>query len=144
VLHVHAMGSPDDRGSAIVDTFRVKDGRIVEHWYVIQAISERPPTTTPCSELTGTALMGNASRPAWSDMGAAAIGLALMWGAALASPQLLQVACIGPLSGPTASAADARALREGIEAHFALANAEGGARGRTLVLQVLDDRYDGA
>lgn len=39
-LHVHSTLGPQDRGKAIVDIFRVKDGRIVEHWDVIQDIPE--------------------------------------------------------------------------------------------------------
>ncbi|ANL37473.1 MULTISPECIES: nuclear transport factor 2 family protein [Rhizobium] len=37
-LHVHATNGADDRGEAIVDVFRVRDGKIVEHWDVIQAV----------------------------------------------------------------------------------------------------------
>ena len=40
-LHVHSQTSAQDRGVAIVDIFRVKDGKIVEHWDVIQAIPEK-------------------------------------------------------------------------------------------------------
>jgi predicted SnoaL-like aldol condensation-catalyzing enzyme len=40
-LHVHSTDSKTDRGTALVDIFRVKDGRIVEHWDVIQAIPEK-------------------------------------------------------------------------------------------------------
>lgn len=39
-LHNHSRSSPDDRGRAIVNIFRVKDGKIVEHWDVIQAVPE--------------------------------------------------------------------------------------------------------
>jgi len=38
VLHVHSTQSHTDRGQAIIDIFRVEDGKIVEHWDVIQAI----------------------------------------------------------------------------------------------------------
>ena len=38
--HSHVTIGPDDRGRAIVDLFRVKDGKIVEHWDVIQPVSE--------------------------------------------------------------------------------------------------------
>lgn len=37
-LHVHSQENSTDRGQSIVDIFRVKDGKIVEHWDVIQAI----------------------------------------------------------------------------------------------------------
>jgi predicted SnoaL-like aldol condensation-catalyzing enzyme len=38
VLHVHARQKADDLGRAIVDIFRVADGKIVEHWDVIQPV----------------------------------------------------------------------------------------------------------
>jgi predicted SnoaL-like aldol condensation-catalyzing enzyme len=41
VLHVHSKMTAADRGRAIVDIFRVKGNRIVEHWDVIQAIPEK-------------------------------------------------------------------------------------------------------
>jgi len=41
-LHVHATQTPDDSGRAVVDVFRVQDGRIVEHWDVIQAVPAQP------------------------------------------------------------------------------------------------------
>ena len=40
VLHVLSREQPQDRGSAVVDIFRVKDGKIVEHWDVQQAVPE--------------------------------------------------------------------------------------------------------
>ena len=42
VLHVHLRLHPDDRGRAAVEIFRLEDGKIVEHWDVIQPIPESP------------------------------------------------------------------------------------------------------
>lgn len=39
-LHVHSTTGPDDRGQAVVDIFRVDDGKIVEHWDVIQDVPD--------------------------------------------------------------------------------------------------------
>ncbi|WP_427791960.1 nuclear transport factor 2 family protein [Brevundimonas diminuta] len=41
-LHVHSQETPDDPGRAIVDIFRVENGRIIEHFDVIQSV----PATT--------------------------------------------------------------------------------------------------
>ena len=41
VLHVHSKREPSDRGRAIVDIFKVENGKIVEHWDVIQDIPEK-------------------------------------------------------------------------------------------------------
>jgi predicted SnoaL-like aldol condensation-catalyzing enzyme len=38
VLHVHKIAEPGSRGNAIVDIFRLDEGKIVEHWDVTQAI----------------------------------------------------------------------------------------------------------
>jgi predicted SnoaL-like aldol condensation-catalyzing enzyme len=40
VVHSHAKRTPDDRGSAVIDIYRLEDGKVVEHWDVIQAIPE--------------------------------------------------------------------------------------------------------
>ncbi|WP_207803908.1 nuclear transport factor 2 family protein, partial [Bacillus thuringiensis] len=37
-LHVHCRTNSQDKGVAIVGIFRNKDGKIVEHWDVIQEI----------------------------------------------------------------------------------------------------------
>ena len=45
ILHVHARRNPDDRGSAVMDIFRLDDnGKVVEHWDVVQEIP--PPEQT--------------------------------------------------------------------------------------------------
>jgi predicted SnoaL-like aldol condensation-catalyzing enzyme len=40
ILHVHSRSNPEDRGRAIVDIFRVVNGKIVEHWDVVQPVPE--------------------------------------------------------------------------------------------------------
>lgn len=40
VVHHYARRNPGDRGEAFIDIFRIKDGKIIEHWDVIQAVPE--------------------------------------------------------------------------------------------------------
>ncbi len=41
VLHVHSVVIPNSPGRMIVDIFRVEDGKVVEHWDVIQPVPEK-------------------------------------------------------------------------------------------------------
>jgi len=41
ILHVHSVREPGARGSAIVDIFKLGNGKVVEHWDVIQPIPEK-------------------------------------------------------------------------------------------------------
>lgn len=43
--HVHVVRWPGDPGLAVCDIFRCKDGKVVEHWDVIQEIPENPVNT---------------------------------------------------------------------------------------------------
>ncbi len=41
-IHLHSKRSPDDqRGNAVVNIFRMEDGRFVEHWGVVQRVPEQ-------------------------------------------------------------------------------------------------------
>lgn len=37
-VHHHVRNTPNDLGLAVVDIFRVRDGRLIEHWDVIQPV----------------------------------------------------------------------------------------------------------
>ena len=40
ILHNHAVREPGESGRAIIDIFRLEDGKVVEHWDVMQDIPE--------------------------------------------------------------------------------------------------------
>jgi predicted SnoaL-like aldol condensation-catalyzing enzyme len=45
ILHVHNVPTPGSRGNAIVDIFKLENGKIVEHWDVRQEIPEQSANT---------------------------------------------------------------------------------------------------
>jgi predicted SnoaL-like aldol condensation-catalyzing enzyme len=40
-LHIHSKRTPESRGNAVVDIFRIENGKVVEHWDVVQAVPEK-------------------------------------------------------------------------------------------------------
>ncbi len=38
IVHVHVIIDPGERGNAVIDVFRIRAGRIVEHWDVAQPV----------------------------------------------------------------------------------------------------------
>jgi predicted SnoaL-like aldol condensation-catalyzing enzyme len=45
ILHVHSVREKGSRGRAIVDIFKLDDGKIVEHWDVVQDVPEKSANT---------------------------------------------------------------------------------------------------
>ena len=45
ILHVHSVREPGSRGRAIVDIFKLENGKIVEHWDVAQDVPEKAANT---------------------------------------------------------------------------------------------------
>jgi len=42
VVHSHLVRNPGDRGMAVMDIFRLENGKVVEHWDVLQEVPESP------------------------------------------------------------------------------------------------------
>ena len=38
IFHIHTVRHPDDPGMSIIDYFRLEDGKVKEHWEVVQEI----------------------------------------------------------------------------------------------------------
>jgi predicted SnoaL-like aldol condensation-catalyzing enzyme len=47
IIHHHVIRHAGDPGLAVVDIFRVADGKIVEHWDVLQDVPETPVNPLP-------------------------------------------------------------------------------------------------
>ncbi len=45
ILHVHNVPTPGSRGNAIIDIFKLENGKIVEHWDVRQEVPEQSANT---------------------------------------------------------------------------------------------------
>ncbi len=46
-IHLHGRFSPDSAGGAVVDIYRLEEGKIVEHWDVLQQVPERSVNPHP-------------------------------------------------------------------------------------------------
>jgi predicted SnoaL-like aldol condensation-catalyzing enzyme len=42
ILHCHSIHEPGTLGRAVVDIFKLENGKVVEHWDVIQDVPEKP------------------------------------------------------------------------------------------------------
>jgi predicted SnoaL-like aldol condensation-catalyzing enzyme len=45
ILHVHNFPTPGSRGNAIIDIFKLENGKVVEHWDVRQEVPETAANT---------------------------------------------------------------------------------------------------
>ena len=47
VIHLFGRGDPSTRGAAVADIYRIKDGKIVEHWDILQPLPEKSANAHP-------------------------------------------------------------------------------------------------
>jgi len=47
VIHLHGRGDPTSPGAAVADIYRLEDGKIVEHWDVIQPMPAKSANPHP-------------------------------------------------------------------------------------------------
>lgn len=47
VIHVHAVPTPGSRGASVFDMYRMKGGKIVEHWDTIQLVPKKAANSHP-------------------------------------------------------------------------------------------------
>lgn len=47
VIHLFGQGDPATRGAAVADIYRLKDGKIVEHWDILQPMPEKSANPHP-------------------------------------------------------------------------------------------------
>ena len=47
MIHLHGQPDPASRGGAVADIYRLKDGKIVEHWDVLQPVPETSANPHP-------------------------------------------------------------------------------------------------
>ncbi|MFM5954112.1 MAG: nuclear transport factor 2 family protein [Novosphingobium sp.] len=47
VIHLFGQGDPSTKGAAVADIYRLKDGKIVEHWDILQPMPEKSANPHP-------------------------------------------------------------------------------------------------
>ncbi|MDE2434963.1 MAG: nuclear transport factor 2 family protein [Sphingomonadales bacterium] len=47
VIHLFGQGDPATKGAAVADIYRLKDGKIVEHWDILQPMPEKSANPHP-------------------------------------------------------------------------------------------------